>query len=146
MSGIIVGIDGSGHAQPALEWAMTEAAVRHCALTVLTVNPIVASYWTGNPVAVPGDAARQEKDRLAAEEAVAAAAGRLGGQQPASVTVQAVSGFPAQELIEASKTADLLVVGARGGGGLGRMALGSIASAAVHHSACPVVVVPHAER
>ena len=38
MPGIIVGVDGSGHSQRALEWAMKEAAIRHAPLTVLAVH------------------------------------------------------------------------------------------------------------
>jgi nucleotide-binding universal stress UspA family protein len=38
MSGIIVGIDGSGHSQRALEWAFKEAALRHVSVTVFTVH------------------------------------------------------------------------------------------------------------
>jgi len=38
MSGIVVGVDGSGHSQRALEWAMNEAAIRHQPLSVLAVH------------------------------------------------------------------------------------------------------------
>jgi nucleotide-binding universal stress UspA family protein len=58
------------------------------------------------------------------------------------VTVRAVNGFPAQELIEASRDADLLVVGSRGGGGFARLMMGSVSDQAVRHAYCPVVVVP----
>jgi nucleotide-binding universal stress UspA family protein len=58
------------------------------------------------------------------------------------VTVQAVSGTPATELINASRDADLVVVGARGGGGLARLLMGSVSSHVVHYAACPAVVVP----
>ena len=34
MPGIIVGIDGSGHSERALEWAINEAAIRNAPLTV----------------------------------------------------------------------------------------------------------------
>ena len=44
MSGIIVGVDGSGHSQRALEWAMHEAAIRHVPLTVLTVHEAIRGY------------------------------------------------------------------------------------------------------
>jgi nucleotide-binding universal stress UspA family protein len=47
MPGIIVGVDGSGHSQRALEWAMKEAAIRHAPLTVLTVHEAVAGYFGG---------------------------------------------------------------------------------------------------
>jgi nucleotide-binding universal stress UspA family protein len=52
-------------------------------------------------------------------------------------------GFAARELIDASHDADLVVVGSRGGGGFGRLMMGSVSSQVVHHAACPVVVVPH---
>jgi nucleotide-binding universal stress UspA family protein len=83
-----------------------------------------------------------EKARQAAEETVAKAAAQLGEPQPASVTVRAVNGFPAHELIEASRDADLLVVGSRGGGGFARLMLGSTSDKVMRHAHCPVVVVP----
>jgi nucleotide-binding universal stress UspA family protein len=74
MSGIVVGIDGSHNASHALEWAMKEAALRKAPLTVLTVNAVTASYWTGNPVTVPADEERIIKIRKLAEDAVAGTA------------------------------------------------------------------------
>ena len=142
MAGIIVGIDGSHDAHRALEWAMKEAAVRHAPLTVVTVHEVAISGWTGHPIVLPMDEPDVEKVRRAAEEAVAKAAAQLGESQPASVTVRAVNGLAAQELIEASRDADLLVVGSRGGGGFARLMMGSVSDQAVHHAYCPVVVVP----
>jgi nucleotide-binding universal stress UspA family protein len=142
MAGITVGIDGSHDAHRALEWAMREAAVRHVPLTVVTVHEVAVSGWTGQPIILPADQADLEKARQAAEEMVAKAAAQLGESQLTSVTVRAVNGSPAQELIEASRDADLLVVGSRGGGGFARLMLGSISQKVVHHAHCPVVVVP----
>jgi len=142
MSGIVVGIDGSHNASHALEWAMTEAALRKAPLSVVTVNPVTASYWTGNPVTVPADEERIVKVRKLAEDAVAAVAAKLGTDQPASVTITAVHGFPAKSLLDASEDCDLLVVGTRGGGGFGSLVLGSVSSQVVHHAQCPVLVVP----
>ncbi len=145
MSGIVVGIDGSHNASRALEWAMAEATVRKARLTVLTVHPVPASYWTGAPTMLAGDEGKVAEFRQSAESAVAATTAKLGASQPESVTVTAVSGFPAQELINASKDSDLLVVGARGGGGFAVLMLGSVSNQVVHHAACPVVVVPAGE-
>ena len=142
MAGIIVGINGSHDAHRALEWAMKEAAVRRVPLTVVTVHEVAISGWTGHPIVLPVDEPDVEKVRQAAEEAVAKAAAQLGESQPASVTVRAVNGLAAQELIEASHNADLLVVGSRGGGGFARLMLGSITGKVMHHAHCPVVVVP----
>jgi nucleotide-binding universal stress UspA family protein len=142
MPGITVGIDGSAHSTKALEWAIKEAAVRHTPVTVLTVHLVPASGWTGNPITLPPDATDVEKARQAAEEMVVKVISQLGEAQPPSVTVHAFSGFPAQELIEASRTADLLVVGSRGAGGFARLMVGSVSNQVVHHAHCPVVVVP----
>lgn len=142
MAGIIVGVDGSHDAHRALEWAMKEAAIRHVPLTVVTVHEVAVSGWTGQPIILPMDQPEVDKARQAAEEAVAKAAAQLGESQPAAVTVRAVNGLAAQELIEASRDADLLVVGSRGGGGFARLMLGSVSDKVARHAHCPVVVVP----
>jgi nucleotide-binding universal stress UspA family protein len=144
MSGITVGVDGSHHAHTALDWAMAEAALRKVPLTVITVNEVAATAWTGQPIVLPEDTQRLDSDRQAAEELVTGAAKRLSGEQP-QVTITPVSGFPANVLIDASASADLLVVGNRGGGGFPKLALGATASKVVHHAHCPVVVVHSAE-
>ena len=144
MPGITVGIDGSAHSAYALEWAMKEAALRHAPVTVITVHSVPASGWTGSPILLPQDATDLQKAQQDAEELTLKATSQLGEAQPSSVTVRAISGFPAQELIEASRTADLLVVGSRGAGGFARLLIGSVSSQVVHHAHCPVVVV-HAE-
>jgi nucleotide-binding universal stress UspA family protein len=147
MAGILVGVDGSAHSQRALEWAMSEAAVRHAPLTVLTVNPIGTSAWTSAPLRAETDEPAREKARQAAAEAADKAAGQLTGEaRPASVTVRAVSGFAAGELVSGSRHADLLVVGSRGAGGFARLVLGSVSSQVAHHAHCPVVIIPPEER
>jgi nucleotide-binding universal stress UspA family protein len=45
--------------------------------------------------------------------------------------------------LEASKYADMLVVGSRGMGGFRELLLGSVSQQCVHHAACPVVIVRH---
>jgi nucleotide-binding universal stress UspA family protein len=57
------------------------------------------------------------------------------------VTVQAIIGQAPTELIEASKDADLLVVGSRGVGGFTRLILGSTSGQVTQHAHCPVVIV-----
>ncbi len=145
MPGITVGVDGSHHAQPALEWAVKEAGIRHAPLTVLTVHEVASNYWTGHPMVLPADESDRERARQAAEAAAVKAAEGLGEAKPASVTVVAVSGIPPQELIKASEGADLVVVGSRGGGGFASLMLGSVSSQVVAHAKCPVVVVPSHE-
>ena len=94
------------------------------------------------PITLSEDSAEIEMTREAAEEMTQKAASRLGDARPASVNMHMVNGFAAKELIDASHDADLVVVGSRGGGGFGRLMMGSVSSQVVHHAACPVVV-PH---
>jgi nucleotide-binding universal stress UspA family protein len=142
MPGIVVGIDQSAHAHEALGWAMREAAIRNTALTVLSVIAAEASPWTKRPLAVPDSEEAVPKARQAADDAIAKLAGELGDSQPASVTVQAFTGYPAKALIEASRDADLVVVGSRGSGGFAELILGSVSDQVARHAVCPVVIVP----
>ncbi|MBV9795636.1 MAG: universal stress protein [Actinobacteria bacterium] len=140
MSGVYVGIDGSGHSQTALNWAMREAGYRHEPLTVIAVQEVPISAWGGNMI-LPDDAIREEQTRKAAQESADKAMAELGTPAPTSVTVTAVTGQATTALIEASKDADLLVVGSRGVGGFTRLVVGSTSAQVVHHAHCPVVVV-----
>ncbi len=142
MPGITVGIDGSGHSQRALGWAIKEAGIRKAPLTVLAVHEVAGNHWTGNAMTFPADQPEQEKTRQAAQEATQKAVEAAGEPGPASVTVRAVSGLAAQELISASADSDLLVVGSRGGGGFANLMLGSVSNQVVAHASCPVVVIP----
>ncbi len=142
MPGITVGVDGSEQSRVALEWAVREAGLRGTALTVLAVHQVASNHWTGNPEHYPGDQPAAEAVRRSAEDAVQKAVSQAGAPGPASVTVRAVSGLAAQELVTASADSDLVVVGSRGGGGFSKLLLGSVSSQLVHHAACPVVVVP----
>lgn len=142
MPGIVVGVDGSAHAQHALNWAMREAVIRGAELSVLSVIPAQSSPWTGHRLTVPGEAQALEQARAAVAEAIAEAAAKLAPEQPAPVSVQAFSGSPAKALIEASSSADLVVIGSRGAGGFESLLLGSVSHEVVQHAACPVVVVP----
>jgi nucleotide-binding universal stress UspA family protein len=135
MPGIIVGVDGSGHSQRALEWAMKEAAIRHAPLTVLAVHEAVAGF--SGSVSVYTD----DPERAVQAETDKALAG-LQGPHPESVTVTAVHGFPVEEIIKAGRDADMIVLGSRGAGGFTRLMMGSTAGQVAHHAPCPVLIIP----
>jgi nucleotide-binding universal stress UspA family protein len=142
MPGILVGVDGSGHSQRALEWAIREAAVRGTSLTVLTVNQVPISAWTGAPIRYPQDKAAEAQLLQAAQDATDKALAHLSDSRPESVAVRSASGSPAEALVTASRDADLVAVGSRGAGGFARLLMGSVSSQVAHHAHCPVVIVP----
>ena len=145
MPGIVVGVDGSGHSQRALEWAMNEAVVRHLPLTVLTVHPAIVGY-SGGVLITPQDVELTEQTQSAVKTETDKVLAGLNGPHPESVTVKAVHGFPVEELVNAGKEADMIVLGSRGVGGFTRLMLGSTADQVVRHAHCPVLIVPPEDR
>lgn len=149
MSGILVGVDGSEHSGLALAWAIREAAHRHVPLTVMTVRPPLVRpateiFW--NVPELPEDTAGEEEfARAAVSQFVDKVASEVGEAVP-EITVKAVIGDPAEELINASHDADLVVVGSRGGGGFARLLMGSVSAKVLHHAACPAVVIRHSRK
>lgn len=142
MSGIVVGVDGSDHSRRALIWAMRQAAQQHEPLTVLAVRPepvrpATGIYWGVRTY--PEDSHNPDVAREAIGQIVDQARNEIG-ETSSEVTVNVVTGDPAQELINASHDASLLVVGSRGSGGFAWL-LGSVSSKVAHHAACPVVII-----
>ena len=147
MPGIVVGVDGSAHSERALDWAMREAAIRSAPLTVLNVHPVSMGIWGTVPARYPeADRPDEDKTRSAIGEMVEKVGAGLGAGRPSSVTVRVVSGTAPEEIIDASRDADLLVLGSRGAGGFARLLLGSVTTRAAHHARCPLVIVPDPQR
>jgi nucleotide-binding universal stress UspA family protein len=145
MPEIVVGIDGSLHAERALDWAMREAALRHAQLTVISVFPLAGSHF-GEEAAVPEDAEPLERTRLAAQEATDKALAGLAYPGPEKVLVEVVNGIPAEALLQAAAEADMIVIGSRGAGGFERLAMGSVGDQVARHAHCPVVIIPKQPR
>ena len=143
MSGILVGVDGSDHSRHALSWAMHEAAYHNVPLTVIAVHqgPVQSAtqiYW--NVPNLPDRSFDPELVRAAIQEMVDTVAKEIG-ERPPEVLINVASGDPAEELVNASRDAELLVVGSRGSGVFAKLLMGSVSSKVMHHAACPVVVV-----
>jgi nucleotide-binding universal stress UspA family protein len=143
MSGIIVGVDGSVHSRKALEYAAKEAVAHHTSLTVLTVHQAVRDVY-GSPSHYADDTSLTEKARQAAQAETDEVLAGLA-ERPESVTVKAVHGLPADEIVKAAEGADLVVMGSRGNGGFARLVLGSVATQVSYHANCPVLIVPAAD-
>lgn len=144
MPGIIVGVDGSGHSRRALEWAISEAAIRQTPLTVLVVHQTVTGLRPSPQVVPePGDEVLAEHARKVAQEETDTALARLPAEaRVPEVTVLAIVGAPVEEILRVSRDADMIVIGSRGTGHYKKPLLGSVSYALIRHSQCPVVVIP----
>jgi nucleotide-binding universal stress UspA family protein len=112
---------------------------------VITVHEALAGYFGGMAV-YADDPARTEQARDAAQTETDKVLAELDGPHPESVTVKAVHGFPVEELINAGKDADLIVLGSRGAGGFTRLLMGSVAAQVTQHALCPVLIVSPENR
>ena len=140
MKRIVVGVDGSEAATAALEWAMDTAAARGAELEAIHVYEIGLAWIDGYQ---PDIGRWEEEAAAAAHRLLDAMVERAQGAHPGvNVTRTVLEGPPARTLIERAKDADLLVVGARGRGGLPGLLLGSVSNQCTHHAPCAVVVVP----
>jgi len=144
--GIVVGYDGSLSAAKALTWAFTEAGLRCLPVHVVRAWALVTVIGTvpAPPGVVPS--AAECRKAVAADLSLAVEHARTADasatvRQPTVVHTHLVEGPAAATLIDASATADLLVVGDRGEGGFWGLVLGSVSDQVVRHAHCTVVVV-----
>ena len=140
MGKIVVGVDGSEHADAALAWAITEAKAHGDSLLVVTawsaplVNGGVFAPAPDIDVTIIENGAKQVLADALAKPAVKDAGVRIDEQVEC--------GSAAELMVRAAKDARLLVVGTRGRGGFTGLLLGSVSHQVAHHAPCPVVIVP----
>lgn len=142
ITGLLVGYDGSEESAWALDWAAEDARTRGLPLTVLHSWDIRSGGLAPMP-AVDPRAKAQEILNAGIEHAHEVAS----DLKARAVLARAPA---AARLIEASETADLIVLGSRGAGGFAGLTLGSVGAQVAAHASCPVVIVrgdrPHPER
>lgn len=140
---VVVGIDTSPHSEPALRYAFDYADAHGKRLVVLHAFTLGAFTYPFVPYPVPPYPIADELARIRTEATRSAEQG-LGvwteKYPEVEVSLQVVEGPAAHELVDASRTAGLLVVGTRERGGLTGMLLGSVSHAVLRHAHCPVVI------
>jgi nucleotide-binding universal stress UspA family protein len=139
MSRIVVGVDGSASSKAALRWAITQAELTGASVEAITGwhYPVtVGSAWA--PVAGLADT---DFEQIAVRLLSQAVAEVTDPASKVDVSTTVRQGNAAQVLLDASKDADLLVVGSRGHGGFAEALLGSVSQHCVHHATCPVVII-----
>ncbi|HSL58065.1 MAG TPA: universal stress protein [Acidimicrobiales bacterium] len=143
MGQIVVGVDGSTNSRAALRWALDEAQRRGATVAAVAAWNFPTYAYTGVAVAPP-TAEIEQAAREGLAEAVREEVTAVAGEHPSvEITQVVLEGPPAATLIEASRDAELLVVGSRGLGGFRGLLLGSVSHQVSSHAHCPVVVVPH---
>jgi len=139
---VVVGVDNSPHSDTALEYAFAYAD-RH-GLPLLAVHVYPPDYvYPMTPYPMPAYRAEEERSRIRVEalRTVEHGLGKWTEKYPhVVVRADVAEGGAAEKLVEASRTASLLVVGTRGHGGLAGMLLGSVSHAVLRHAHSPVVI------
>ncbi len=131
---IVVGVDGSAQSLIALEWAVTEARMRRGQVRVVTGWDYPAIGGVSDLVWNP-----ESFEQWAQQVQIEALHGVDAEGVPSSG--QVLQGSAAAVLLDASRDADLLVVGSRGYGGFTGLLLGSVSTQLVHHATCPVLII-----
>lgn len=129
---VVVGVDGSPESLAALRWGADYAGC-----TGAPLHAVLAwEHGTGFGFQLSGGNLHGEARRTL-ERAV----DKVLGPGHEEVVLEVLEGSPGQVLVEASKAADLLVVGDRGYSSVAGLLLGHCGETCVRHAACTTVVV-----
>lgn len=131
---VVVGVDGSATAGPALRWAIREASTRRIPLR------LVSAWNPGFDIDSLGLATRDVEEHCravldAAEEEAASTDASL------EVTRATYIGPATTALVDASQQADTVVVGSRGLRTIPAFLVGATSLEVAAHAACPAVLV-----
>jgi nucleotide-binding universal stress UspA family protein len=144
--GVVVGVDGSSSSMTAVRWAAREAGMRKVALSLIHFidmppSGLLASGGAVLPPRTETEDSQQTEGakiisaavKVAEESAPTGALPELGTEVYFAATVPA--------LVDLSKEAQMIVVGSRGHGAIGRVLLGSVSAGLIHYAHCPVAVI-----
>jgi nucleotide-binding universal stress UspA family protein len=133
---LVVGIDGSESSKNALRWAvkLSPAISETIDVFVIWEYPAMLGWEGGIP-----DWLRPDEDAKKVLDATLKSV--FGEVLPKGLVGRIHQGHAASVLLEASKSAAMLVVGSRGHGGFSNLLLGSVSSACAEHAVSPVLIV-----
>lgn len=134
---VAVGVDGSEPSAAALDWAVRQASAQG--------RPLCLVHACGMPGAMRDfeDVVANERGLMSVGRTIVREAEQVARLRDRSVGVETVvtMGSAATVLVEASETAEMVVVGARGLGAIASALLGSVSATLARESQSPVVVV-----
>jgi nucleotide-binding universal stress UspA family protein len=146
LGSVLVAMDGSEDSFQAVRFLQSLDLPRQTRLRLLSVVERLR-YPTTAPQSVRGQLVRMLKEleaerRGKLDKVLERAAGQLD-DKITRVTRYTPTGDPAEEIVKTTQDfdTDLVVVGARGLGGVARVLLGSVSEKVLHHARCPVLIV-----
>lgn len=138
---IVVGHDRTGGADAALLTALQLAADLGAPLFVVRAWSMVSAPrpedWTFGYASATEDIDKAVRNQLRADTL-----DQITRFPTVATTLVTHHGGPAKTLVQASRDARMLVVGARGVSGLREIVLGSVSDQCVRDAYCPVLVAP----
>ena len=136
--GVFVAVDATEDSVAVLQFAFRQASLRRLPIRILQFALDPRPALAGAPMV--GDVyGLVERDALALAGAMAGVSERY---PDVHTSVRTTTGLPEQEAARTASRADLLVLGTRQRGVLGRLVAGSVSTAILEHATCPVAVVP----
>jgi nucleotide-binding universal stress UspA family protein len=146
LGSVLVAMDGSEDSFQAVRFLKCLALPRQTKVRLLSVvEPL--RYPTTAPGAVRGQLIRMlkelEAERRGELDKVLERAAAWLDDKLTRVTRSTPAGNPADEILATADDydTDLVVVGARGRGGMARLLLGSVSEKVLNHARCPVLIV-----
>jgi nucleotide-binding universal stress UspA family protein len=135
---IVVGVDGSEHSSAALRWALQEAECHSG-----TVTAVLA--WQVPFLSFPGAFDRDELEKAHQEFLIETVSG-IAPKPAVPLETLVAEGDPTEAMVEASKGANLLVLGVRGRSPFAGLLLGGVSQGAAASAHCPVVLVKRTDE
>ncbi|MEU8755773.1 universal stress protein [Streptomyces chartreusis] len=138
---VTAGLDGSRESRAAAEWAAREAQLLGLPLKLIQVWEPVPEPMAQAPL-LGVETQQHWTERIPRD----AAEGIRVRHPGLDVTIEQLSGRPAEVLADEAKDAELLVLGSRGLSGIAGFLVGSVGLAVVAHADRPVVLVRAEEQ
>ncbi len=132
---VVIGVDGSPSSIEALHWGTRIAQMTGATIDAVIAWEIPTMYGLAY---LPSDYQPEQDAGKVIAEAIDTA---YGPDRPDGLRLVVTQGNPAKVLLDASRDAQMLIVGSRGHGGFVGLLLGSVSSSCAEHAGCPVLVV-----
>jgi nucleotide-binding universal stress UspA family protein len=142
---ILVAIDGSEHADKALNFAPDLAEKYSATITLVNVFQVPMFGYLGEPFAYPALLAEFTNEVKKAHEQILSKALKKAKELKPNLKISTVleKGRPSDKIVETAKEGnfDLIVMGHRGLGRVKEFFLGSVSDRVANEAHCPVLIV-----